>query len=63
MPVEAVIGAIDVGCIYEVPLMLHAEGLDDLVTERLNIWSRAPDVSNWQRIVTRFKEPTRGTVG
>ncbi len=62
VPVEAVIGAIDVGCIYEVPLMLHAEGLDDLVAERLNIWSRAPDVSTWQRIVTRFKEPTRGTV-
>ncbi len=28
--VEAVIGAMDVNCIYEVPLMLHAEGLDDL---------------------------------
>jgi CTP synthase len=62
VPVEAVIGCIDVGCIYEVPLMLHAEGLDDLVTERLNIWTRSPDVSGWQRVVTRFKEPTRGTV-
>jgi CTP synthase len=60
--VEAVIGAIDVGCIYEVPLMLHAEGLDELIAERLNIWSRAPDLSTWQRIVTRFKEPSRGTM-
>jgi CTP synthase len=62
VPVEAVIGALDVGCIYEVPLMLHAEGLDELVAERLNIWSRAPDLSNWQRIVARFKEPSRGTI-
>jgi CTP synthase len=60
--VEAVIGAIDVGCIYEVPLMLHEEGLDELMAERLNIWSRAPDLSTWQRIVARFKEPSRGTI-
>ena len=62
VPVEAVIGAMDVGCIYEVPLMLHAEGLDELIAERLNIWSRAPDLSAWQRIVARFKEPSRGTI-
>jgi CTP synthase len=60
--IEAVIGALDVGCIYEVPLMLHAEGLDELITERLNIWSRAPDLGPWQRIVSRFKNPSRGTV-
>src|SRR5580700_7420395 len=34
--IEAVIGALDVGCIYEVPTMFHAEGLDELVAERLN---------------------------
>ncbi|MDP9000447.1 MAG: CTP synthase [Myxococcota bacterium] len=60
--VEAVIGAIDVGCIYEVPLMLHAEGLDELIADRLNIWSRSPDISTWQRIVARFKDPSRGTI-
>ncbi len=60
--VEAVIGAIDVSCIYEVPLMFHGEGLDELVAERLNIWSRSPDLSSWERIVARFKEPSRGTV-
>jgi CTP synthase len=60
--VEAVIGALDVGCIYEVPLLFHAEGLDELVAERLNIWSRAPDLTTWQRIVARFKNPSRGTV-
>jgi CTP synthase len=59
--VEAVIAAIDVGCIYEVPLLLHDEGLDELIAERLNIWSRAPDLGAWQRIVARFKEPSRGT--
>jgi CTP synthase len=60
--VEAVIGAIDVGCIYEVPLMFHAEGLDELIAERLNIWSRAPDLTTWQRVVARFKNPSRGSI-
>jgi CTP synthase len=60
--VEAVIGALDVNCIYEVPLMLHAEGLDELIAERLNIWSRSPDTSTWARIVERFKKPSRGSV-
>jgi CTP synthase len=60
--VEAVISALDVDCIYEVPLMYHAEGLDELIAERLNIWSRSPDVNAWHRIVSRFKNPARGSV-
>ncbi len=60
--VEAVISAIDVSCIYEVPIHFHAEGLDELIAERLNIWSRQPDLTAWQRICDRFKKPTRGTV-
>ncbi|HEY1953974.1 MAG TPA: CTP synthase [Polyangiaceae bacterium] len=62
VPVEAVISAIDVSCIYEVPLYFHKEGLDELIADRLNIWSRQPDLSAWQRIVDRFKKPARGSV-
>jgi CTP synthase len=58
--VDAVIGALDADCIYEVPLLLHAEGLDELIAERLNIWSRAPELGPWQRVVERFKNPSRG---
>jgi CTP synthase len=60
--VEAVISAIDVSCIYEVPLHMHSEGLDELIAERLNIWSRQPDLSVWQRVVERFKKPAKGAV-
>ena len=60
--VDAVISAIDVSCIYEVPLHFQAEGLDDLLCERLNIWSRRPDLAPWQRIVDRFKTAKRGSV-
>jgi CTP synthase len=60
--VDSVIAAIDASCIYELPLLFHAEGLDDQLVERLNIWSRQPDLSAWTRIVDRFKKPSRGTV-
>ena len=60
--VENVIGAVDVECIYELPLVLHREGLDDALSEMLNIWSRQPDLSNFARIVDRFKQPPNGVV-
>src|SRR3984957_14554719 len=62
VPVEAVISAIDVSCIYEVPIHFHKEGLGELIADRLNIWRRAPDLSSWQRVCDRFKKPGRGSV-
>ncbi len=61
VPVDSVMAAVDASCIYELPLLLHAEGIDDKVCEKLNIWSRAPDLAPWQNIVERFKRPTHGT--
>ncbi|HXK17014.1 MAG TPA: CTP synthase [Polyangiaceae bacterium] len=60
--VDSVISAVDVGCIYELPLVLHAEGLDGQIAERLNIWSRQPELSAWKRIVETFKKPAHGSV-
>jgi CTP synthase len=59
---DCVIAATDVACIYELPLALHAEGIDEKITELLNIWARQPDLSSWTRIVERFKKPSRGAV-
>ena len=62
VPVDRVIAAVDVGCIYELPLVLHAENLDEQLVDMLNIWSRQPDLSSWVRINERFKRPARGAV-
>ncbi|MBN2192158.1 MAG: CTP synthase [Polyangiaceae bacterium] len=62
VPVERVIAAPDVSCIYELPLVLHAEGVDEAITERLNIWSRQPVLTQWKSTVEKFKKPKRGTV-
>jgi CTP synthase len=55
--VDAVITAKDVGCIYEVPLVFHQEGLDHKIVELLNIWTRAPKLDAWEEVVRNFKEP------
>jgi CTP synthase len=60
--VDRVIAAVDVGCIYELPIVLHAEGLDEKITEMLNIWARQPDLAAWHRIVERFSKPSNGSV-
>jgi CTP synthase len=60
--VDSVIAASDVAFIYELPLVLHAEGLDDQLIERLNIWSRQPDLSAWHQTCERFKKPSKGAV-
>jgi CTP synthase len=54
---EAVITAQDVANIYEIPLLLHGEGLDDRIVEVLNIWTRAPRLEHWEELVSRIKNP------
>ncbi len=52
---DAVFSAEDVSCIYEVPIRFHNEGVDDKIAELLNIWSRAPQLTGWERVVERLK--------
>jgi CTP synthase len=59
---KCVVSAVDVECIYELPIKLHEEGLDNVIVESLNIWSRQPDLSNWRRVVEGMKRPTHGKV-
>jgi len=58
----AVFTALDVPSIYEVPLRLHQEGLDDKLAELFNIWSRAPRLERWETIVEKVKHPRNGDV-
>jgi len=55
---DAVFSAEDVSCIYEVPIRFHEQGVDDKIAELLNIWSRAPELTGWEQVVHRTKEPT-----
>ncbi|MDN5293775.1 MAG: synthase [Eubacteriales bacterium] len=56
---DAVIQNVDAESIYEVPLLLEAEGLDDIVIERLNLKCGEADMSQWREIVRKIKNPRR----
>jgi CTP synthase len=52
-----VIAARDVSTIYEVPLMFCREGLDDILLELLNLPHYDRDLSRWESLVARIKNP------
>jgi CTP synthase len=55
---EAVIPAIDVSSIYQVPLSYHAEGFDGQVCRHFGIArEREPDLHRWQEILERIESP------
>ncbi len=54
---DGVITAKDVDCIYEVPFLFHQEGLDEKIVRLLNIWTRSPQLEEWQRLVGTMKNP------
>src|SRR5579863_695109 len=54
---NCVISAPDVPTIYEVPLRFHDEGFDQRVCEKLNIWTGAPNLAKWRRIVKTGQNP------
>jgi CTP synthase len=56
---DAVITAKDVETIYEVPIILHNEGLDEKVVQRLGIWTGQPDLSPWIDLIHRVNHPER----
>ena len=58
---SAVITALDVGHIYEVPLVFHQEGIDEKIVEFLNIWTGMPNLSKWEEIVKRINHPESAT--
>jgi len=48
---RAVISAIDADSIYRIPLMLHAQGLDEIVVDQLRLDVPPADLAEWQAVV------------
>ena len=55
----AVIEARDVKTIYQIPLIFHEQGFDDLVCRKLGLETKAPDLSAWKTLVDRVLSPPR----
>ena len=58
VPEEAVITAKDVDTIYEVPLVLKAEGLDQIILKQLGLPLTLARTEAWEELVDRIKHPT-----
>ncbi len=54
---SSVINCMDAATIYQVPLVLNEEGLDSEVIKKLGLEEREYDLSKWQDIVRRIKQP------
>ncbi|MFM2130448.1 MAG: hypothetical protein RL477_1994, partial [Pseudomonadota bacterium] len=55
---DAVIQALDVDSIYQVPISYHAEGLDGVVLRHFDLDdSKEPDLSRWTGIMERIRKP------
>jgi CTP synthase len=59
---KAVIPSTDAEHIYAVPMALHREGLDEQVVDKLNIWTKSPDLVPWQEVVDKLRNPAQGEV-
>ncbi len=67
VPINAVVNAFDARNLYEVPLVLHDEGLDQVVCDLLGFGDREIDLSEWEILVDRIEtadQPVRiGIIG
>jgi CTP synthase len=57
LDIDAVIAAVDVQSIYEVPVVLNEEGIDSLVVKRLSLKTKELDLSTWVSVIKKLKEP------
>jgi CTP synthase len=59
VPIDAVISNVDAPILYELPLVLHEEGLDDYVCRVLRFEDHHADLTEWETLVDRIEAATR----
>ncbi len=56
---KAVISAVDADSIYRIPLLLHEQGLDDIVVNRLRLDVPPADLTEWNSVVEALTSPVK----
>ncbi len=56
---KAVISAVDADTIYRIPLLLHEQGLDDIVVNKLRLNASPADLSEWTSVVDALANPVK----
>jgi CTP synthase len=55
VPEEGIVSAVDAETLYEIPLVLHDEGLDGYVCRVLHLEEHEPDLTEWKGLVDRVR--------
>jgi CTP synthase len=55
VPERGIVSAVDADTLYEIPLVLHDEGLDDYVCSMLRLEMHEPDLTQWRDLVDRVR--------
>jgi len=58
VPAKAVISAVDVDSIYKIPGLLHEQGLDDIIVEKLKLKAKPADLHEWEKVIYDLAHPT-----
>ncbi len=58
VPEKAVISAVDADHIYRIPLLFHAQGLDEIVVQQLGLDVPPADLSGWKWVLEGLEHPT-----
>jgi CTP synthase len=59
VPIDAVVNAADARNLYEIPLVLHEEGLDTAVCNLLRLEAGEPDLTEWEALVDKVESLDR----
>jgi len=59
---DCVIENLTLSCLYEAPLMLHKNGLDEVVCRELDLHTREPDLTEWEDMVMKIKNRQKEVV-
>lgn len=62
VPTNKVLNNLDVEYLYEAPLAMEKEHLADEVLDSLNLEHRRPDLTEWENMVNKMKNPTEHVV-
>jgi CTP synthase len=54
---RAVITAVDADDIYKIPMLLHEQGLDDIIVDKLRLEARPTDLTEWRQVVNAKANP------
>ena len=58
VPVESVVNCADADSLYDIPLVIHDEGLDKVVCDILRLGDAEPDLGEWTDLVKRVADAT-----